>query len=137
MGSPAATPSLAPTGIRTEVGLTIDVNDLERSCRFYAATLGFEVTSIKRPGLIYEERALRSPLCPSLTLTLRAAFGKRSTGGGPGSLLTISLTVPDRATLIGRLGTTVRWIGAAPGHADACPNPHFADPDGYQIELVG
>lgn len=136
--APTAPPQSPKPGCEcTDVGLTLDVNDLARSCDFYARVLGFEVVQVKRAGLIYEERLLRSPTVPRLSLTLRAAFGKRATGGGPGSILTISLAVPRRSELVGRLGATVKWIGPAPGQTDASPNPRFADPDGYQIELVG
>ncbi len=118
------------------IGIALDVNDLGRSCAFYAGTLGFEVVSTIRPGLIYESRTLRSPLVPQLDLTLRAAFGKRATGGGPGSLLAIRLRVGDAAALVERLGPLVRWIGAAPAAGGAAGVLRFADPDGYHIEIV-
>ncbi len=121
---------------QADVGVALDVNDLDRSCRFYALALGFEVVGGRRAGLILEERVLRSPLVPGLALTLRAAFGKRATGGGPGSLLGLTVAVPDAPAHAARLGDTVRWIGTAPGQPEAPGRYRFVDPDGYQIELV-
>ncbi|MFN0012515.1 MAG: VOC family protein [Phycisphaerales bacterium] len=125
------------------LGIALDVNDLERSCTFYKAILGFEVVATTRSGLIYESRTLRSPLVPHLDLILRGAFGKRATGGGPGSLLAITLRVSDPASMVERLTPLVKWIGAAPGAeakgGECVPARalRFADPDGYHIELVG
>ncbi len=134
MAPAAATPLATPA--HADVGITLDVNDLDRSCRFYALALGFDVAAAARAGQIYEERVLRSPLVPHLALSLRAAFGKRATGGGPGSLLTLSLAVADAPAHAARLGNTVRWIGTAPGQPQTPGRYRFADPDGYHIELV-
>jgi catechol 2,3-dioxygenase-like lactoylglutathione lyase family enzyme len=127
-----AQPTLSPDG--PPVALALDVNDLARSVRFYAA-LGFEPLRTERAGLIYELRVLRSREVPGLELRLRAAFGKRSIGSSPGSMLAVTLRVVNVRAMVDRLGAEVRWVGPAPAPAEALQTARLADPDGYVIEL--
>lgn len=140
MTAPAAPPAPASTAPRLQntcVAITLDVNDLPRACAFYAKALDFEPVAVDRPGLIYEVRSLRSPLCPNLELRLRAAFGKRATGGGPGSLLLLTIRVDDLPASLARLADVVPWVGSKPAAPYTQDRATFADPDGYQIQLVG
>ena len=141
MPAPAASaPSTTSPSTRLQntcVAITLDVNELQRSCAFYARVLAFETVATERAGLIYEVRSLRSPLCPNIELRLRAAFGKRATGGGPGSLLLLTIRVDDLPASLARLADGVPWVGAKPAEPFTQDRATFADPDGYQIQLVG
>jgi len=114
------------------------VQDLERSCAFYAAALGFAVVETARAGMFLERRWLISPRVPGLRLSLRAAFGKRVTGSQPGALLSIDLPVTGWAEAVGAmtaaLGEQARWIAKAPGPDDRAAQ--MLDPDGYVLELI-
>jgi catechol 2,3-dioxygenase-like lactoylglutathione lyase family enzyme len=128
----------APTpGVAWSVGLSLDVQDLERSCEFYGRLLGFVVVDTYRAGMLLERRTLRSGLLPSVQLTLRGAFGKRVTGSQPGSVLSMDLAVSDwpaGAVALGeRLAGGAVWVGKAPGPDDA--SGQLLDPDGYVVQL--
>lgn len=117
------------------VRLAMDVSNLDASAAFYRDLLGFDVVCSQRPGLIYETRLTRSHRFPALELELRAGFGKRVGGSGPGGVLRFGFQVPDLPAAVAQLTGKVRWIGEAPPpDAQAV---RFADPDGYVIELRG
>jgi len=115
------------------VRIAMDVSDLDASTTFYRDILGFNLVSSDRPGLIYETRLTRSDRFPALELELRAGFGKRIGGSGPGGVLRFGFQVPDLNAAVAQLTGKVRWIGEPPA-ADATA-VRFADPDGYVIEL--
>lgn len=121
--------------IAAPIRLAMDVSDLDASTAFYRDLFGFEVQSTDRAGMIYESRVLHSPRFPALDLQLRAGFGRRVTGTGPGGVLRISLQVPDLNQEIARLQGRARWIGEPPKPGDSLVR--FADPDAYIIELRG
>lgn len=118
------------------IAISLDVSDLEASCRFYQELLGYTVIATERAGLIYEQRTLRSPRVPALELRLRAAFGKRPIGSTPGSLLRLSVRVADIRAALGGLSSPVRWVGPAPAGDGVLAAALLADPDGYVIEFV-
>jgi catechol 2,3-dioxygenase-like lactoylglutathione lyase family enzyme len=132
-GGGSATVAGAVEGMVRPVVVGLDVNNLEASCAFYRAGLGFEVAGVTRGGMIYETRTLVSGRWPWLALELRAAFGKRAVGSGPGGLLSIGLKVEAPGALLPGLLGVARWIGPVP--EAGCERLRFCDPDGYVIEI--
>lgn len=129
---------MAVTTAPADIGISLDVSDIDASCAFYDALLGFRTVSSERAGLIYERRHLRSAQLPSLELQLRAAFGKRPIGSTPGSMLAITLRVTDVRVALGSLAAhrPIRWVGPAPAAEGPLAHATIADPDGYVLELV-
>ncbi|CAN5710064.1 hypothetical protein BH11PLA1_BH11PLA1_09450 [soil metagenome] len=117
------------------VCIAMDVNSLGATEAFYAEALGFTRTAAFRVGQIFEEVRLVSPRVPGVMLILRQAFGKRSVGSQPGTLLRLAFRVDDLAREIVRLDPLKRWQGASPVQVPVPPYVRLVDPDGYIIEI--
>lgn len=117
------------------VAIAFDVTSLDASCRFYGDLLGFTVTRVDRAGLPLESRALDSPRFPGFGIVLRESLGRRVMGCGPGTLLRISLVVPDVAAAAKEIGERARWVAPVRSSGEPVLRAEFLDPDGYAIEL--
>lgn len=130
-------PDAPSPSVAWSVGVSLDVQDLDRSCEFYGRAFGFAVVDTFRGGMLMERRTLRSHCLPAVQLTLRAAFGKRVTGSQPGAMLSMDFAVSDWpggiAALTASLGPAARWVGKVPGAEDQ--SGQLLDPDGYVLQL--
>ncbi len=132
--SGAAQPESSSPPPFAAVSVSLDASNLDTSCGFYRDLLGFQVSSAKRPGLIFEERALRSDRIPGFELNLRAAFGRRPIGS-PGGMLALGFRVADLPGMVERLKGSARWVDGVPPSPFTGDRIRLADPDGYLIEL--
>lgn len=74
--------------------ITIDANDLDAMERFYTERLGFTLTHADPKGTMYERRTLRHAEADA-QLVVRNCLPRPNVGTAPGSLLEITLRVPD------------------------------------------
>jgi len=131
--APAPTPLALSNSVQTVI--TLDVQDLARSCAFYQAALDYSVIATERAGMLLEARILTSTRFPAVALRLRAAFGKRVGGSQPGGLMKLSFSDSLDPERLAYLPTLVHFITSP---ALEGQQPHavaFNDPDGYFIEL--
>jgi catechol 2,3-dioxygenase-like lactoylglutathione lyase family enzyme len=115
--------------------LTLDVEQLDRSAKFYADMFGFAELASERAGRRLECRLLQSPRIPGLALRLRQTLGKRILATQPGTVSRISLPWP---TLDADVATTFAALVrvAEPLLVDGkAVSMITRDPDGYTIEL--
>jgi catechol 2,3-dioxygenase-like lactoylglutathione lyase family enzyme len=136
----ASLTTIVPCGSGLAVRLTLDVQNLDRSCQFYKHLLGLEVKAVQRAGMIHEHRTLESPGLPGVELVIRSAFGRRVTGSGPGGLLSIGLPVrslPEVIRAAAAMGAS-KWVGENPEANPDAPREmvQLADPDGYILEIM-
>lgn len=122
------------TASTPDVCIALDVTNLENSQAFFAK-FGFQIVHVHRDGLLLQERHYQSTEHCGVRLILREAFGKRTIGSQPGTLLRIAMRVPDLAKAVRDLGSSVCWVGAAPDPEKLGTHVRCTDPDGYQIEL--
>lgn len=130
---PQALPQLHQN-ITTTV-LTMDVEQLDRSAKFYADMFGFAELASERSGRRLECRLLQSPQINGIVIRLRQTLGKRIMATQPGTVCRISLPWP---TLDADLTTTFADLVrlAEPITVDGkAVSMITRDPDGYTIEL--
>ncbi len=115
--------------------LTLDVEELDRSVKFYSEMFGFAEFAGERTGRRLECRLLRSPRINGIVLRLRQTLGKRIMATQPGAVSRISLPWP---TLDADVGTTFESMVrvAEPVMVDGkAVSMITRDPDGYVLEL--
>lgn len=119
---------------RVDFCIALDVNNVETTSRFYERVAGFQTWHVIREGQIFQERHLYSPRYPGLGLVLREAFGKRSIGSQPGTILRLAIRVQDLKAVVAALHD-VQWQGPAPDPANLGDKVRMVDPDGYVLEF--
>lgn len=115
--------------------LTLDVEELDRSVKFYSDMFGFTELAKERAGRRLECRLLQSSRIPGIVLRLRRTLGKRIMATQPGSVSRISLPWP---TLDADVATTFASLVrvAEPSMVEGkAVSITIRDPDGYVIEL--
>jgi len=119
----------------TAMVLTLDVEELDRSVKFYSDMFGFTELAKERAGRRLECRLLQSSRIPGIVLRLRRTLGKRIMATQPGSVSRISLPWP---TLDADVATTFASLVrvAEPSMVEGkAVSITIRDPDGYVIEL--
>lgn len=130
-------PSTRDPDDRFRVRISLDVQNLDESCAYWARLLGFRVVEIDRAGTLTESRDLECPEFPGVRMQFKSCWPRPVVGTALGSLRGLGFAVRDLPALVREFGEGLVWIQPPPADGSAYTRVIARDPNGYALELRG